>query len=91
MTAQDPSAGRIVRYVLPETHHRVGEVRPAIVIRAWNGLDDPSNPGMSNLQIFLDGPNDLASGGIGGPTEWVGSVLYSEEPKPGTWHWPPRG
>lgn len=70
--------GRIVRYVLPG-----GRARPAII----TGLT--SVEGVVNLQVFLDGVHD----GVNNPadlTEWHGLVAHSDEPKPGTWHWPPR-
>lgn len=84
------SVGRIVNYVLPKDHPRAGEVRPAIVVRVWNQVGALANAGMSNLQVFLDGRNDDPAAAVNGPTKWVGSVLYSEAPEPGTWHWPPR-
>lgn len=71
--------GRIVHFVLPDGRSE-GQHRPAIVVRVWD-------PGSSTvqLQVFTDGSNDdLAN------VEWRTSVSYSEEHKPGTWHWPER-
>jgi hypothetical protein len=84
---QEPSPGRIVHYVLPEEHRNAGEIRPAIIVRVFNSLGHPSNPGMANLQVFLDGPNDEPD-----VVPWVGSANFApaEERRPGTWHWPPR-
>lgn len=75
--------GRIVHYVLPETSPRAGEIRPAIIVRVHTGLDHLLSPGMCNLMICTDGPNDDFLPGI-----WAGSVLYSEQPQPGCWSWP---
>ena len=88
---QQPTVGRIVHYVMPESHRRAGEIRPAVVVRVWKPIDDPAHPGMSNLQVLLDGSNDGAGGPPYEATMWAGSVLHSAEPKPNTWHWPPRG
>jgi hypothetical protein len=84
--------GRIVHFVMPDGKHS-----PAMIVRVWN-----QETGMSNLQVFTDGSNSLpytpeekvlfsnfgmdlnqvAHGHI-----WMTSRSYSEEPKPGTWHW----
>lgn len=88
MQPQQPSIGRVVHYVLPEGARR-GEVRPAVITRVLTLIDAPSNPGMCNLQVLLDGSNDGLDGALGG-IAWKGSVLYSEAPVAGTWHWPPR-
>lgn len=91
MQPQQPSIGRIVHYVLPEGPRR-GEIRPAVIVRVFTGVDAPINPGMCNLQVLLDGGNDGLEGGLGGVV-WKGSVLHSaatEAPVAGTWHWPPR-
>jgi hypothetical protein len=83
--------GRIVHYVMPNGQHR-----PAIVVKVWN-----SN-GMANLQVFTDGPNDLpftleekeqfsnfgmVLADVHHGHVWKTSILFSEEPKLGTWHW----
>ncbi|MDD5367462.1 MAG: hypothetical protein PHQ40_00390 [Anaerolineaceae bacterium] len=83
--------GRKVHYVMPNGKHC-----PAEVVRVWG------ENGCSNLQVITDGPNDAPYGpteenlfanfGIS-PAEvkhghfWRTSVMFSEEPKPGTWHW----
>lgn len=86
-SVQDPSLGRIVHYVMLN-----GEIRPAIIVRVWQPIAHPSCPGMSNLQVYLDGQNDVQAIAVSGPpaTMWQGSVFYSADMRPGTWHWPPR-
>lgn len=81
------SQGRIVRYVLsktdlPESHrHLVGATIPAIVVNDWLSLG--RDDGYSNLVGFTDGAN------MGLPlTVHLTSRVFSEDPKPGTWHWP---
>lgn len=69
--------GRIVHYVLDDQ----GTVRPAIIVRIWD-----QETGNCNLQVFTDGTNDQT----GSSLVWRTSILYSEEPKAGTWHWPPK-
>jgi len=69
--------GRIVHYVMPS-----GEHRPAIIVRAGDSED-----GCANLVVFLDGTNDLETGGEPRLTEWQTSVLQAEEALAGTWHW----
>jgi hypothetical protein len=74
---QNPSVGRIVRYVLPykELSESKG-IRAAIITRVFNrGV---------NLQLFLDGPDDAEY------APFVAMVQHSHEHKSGTWHWPPR-
>ena len=80
--------GRIVHYVLPDGPH-AGEHRPAIVVKVWrlnnaDGTQRPPDNGYSNLIVFVDGTNDYLdySGAV-----WATSVVYSEDPKPRTWHW----
>jgi hypothetical protein len=85
--------GRIVHYVMPSHEHR-----PAIVVHVWKvGSPEgvPTNNGMINLTVFVDGLNDVK------PQAEVNfspknnetllmrctSVLYSEDPQPFTWHW----
>lgn len=79
---QNPSIGRIVRYVLPIHWRCGGEVRAAIITRAHTPCSAEIHPGMSNLSIVPDGSNDLGNG------TWVGSVMYDPAGQPGTWHWP---
>lgn len=82
--------GRIVHFVLDS-----GEHRPAIVLRVWRMADGtPPENGCCNLTVFRDWSNDNIPGnfvnattGQGTALQWSTSVLYSEEPKPGTWHW----
>jgi hypothetical protein len=74
--------GRIVHYVMPNGDHR-----PAIVVRVWRGPCGEES-GCSNLQVFTDGRND--GPGFESGVHWATSVAYSDEPKPGTWHWPER-
>ena len=52
-----------------------GDIVPAIVVKPQHNSRQSTFDG----QAFLDG-NDVL---------WLTSVPYSEEPKPGTWHWPP--
>lgn len=93
------SVGRIVHFTLS-----TGEVRPALVVRSWDG-NASYPPGVVNVQVFLDGRNDSVHKGadlspfgtvsaheceIG--LAWRTSVHPSESgnPEPGRWHWPPR-
>lgn len=81
--------GRVVHYVLPDMEDYqkcgvVGEHRPAIVVRNWHV---PGYDGMVNLQVFIDGSNDIGLDGHHTATKWATSVHYSEEKEPGTWHW----
>ena len=85
--------GRIVHYVFPEGARNAGEVRAAMLVRVWQPKLDGPYPGMSNLVVFLDGPNDRSNpnGTWAGETVlWVGSAHYDESGAPGTWHWLPR-
>ncbi len=80
------TVGRIVHFVMPDGDHR-----PAIVVRTWGG-------DCVQLQVFLDGTNDLTPAENGGISReiaerglmWATSVPYSEQPQPRTWHWPER-
>jgi hypothetical protein len=67
--------GRIVLYVIKE-----GEYRPAFVVKVWS-----RTVGTSNLQVFVDGTNDGFPSGEN--VVWRTSVVYSEDKRPGTWHW----
>lgn len=67
-------------YVIP-AGERAGEHRPAIIVRVINKLD-----GQVNLQVFTDGPNDTEDA-YGKDVTWMGTVDFSEDPKPRTWHW----
>jgi hypothetical protein len=91
---QDLTEGRIVHFVMP-----LGEHRPAIVTKVW---DHTGETGCANLSVFTDYANDAIytegekqvykNAGIDKEAVahghfWATSRLYSEEPKPGTWHW----
>lgn len=82
--AQKISVGRIVHFVNEHGSHR-----PAIAVQVWD-----KQTGCSNLQVFVDGSNDakenLTREQLDRGLVWATSVLYSEEPKPRTWHWPER-
>lgn len=71
--------GRMVHYVLPNGHRFAGEHRPAVIVKVWD-----HGHGTSNLQVFTDGRND-DDYELNGLT-WATSIMYSEEPKPSTWH-----
>jgi len=81
-TPISPTVGRIVRYVLPHDSARAGEARAGVITRVWNPMTAAIRPGMSNLRLMLDGPNDFQE------PEWRGSVEYDPNGRPGTWHWP---
>lgn len=77
------AVGRIVHYVMEDGLHK-GEVRPAIIVKVWDG----SQNGCCQLQVFTDGTNDgerYASG-----VTWKTSRVYDADGGPGTWHWPVR-
>jgi hypothetical protein len=78
--------GMIVLYVLgadgPGAARR-GEIRPAMVVRVWEGQEPP----LVQLQVFLDGTNDDPIDGQA--LSWRTSVRYSAAHEVGTWHWPP--
>lgn len=88
------SEGRIVHFVLSKNI-----CRPAIIVNAWDGKLEG---GMVNLQIFMDGANDLEiiERLVGtttipenlnfGIVLWKTSVKYSESKETSTWHWPER-
>lgn len=81
------SPGRVVHYVLSSTdldekhQHNVGQHRPATIVAVWSKTN-----GCSNLVVLVDGTND----GIAGCVLWATSREFSDEMKPGTWHWPER-
>lgn len=87
MAIQGFTEGRVVHYVLPN-----GEHRPAIIVRAWN--KEHSENGCANLQVLLDGTNDLYSNSnllnredVDRGVKWITSALMDEAKIPGTWHW----
>ena len=93
---RDPLAGlgigRIVHYVFQDGTHR-----PAMVVHQWcPDATSIAGRGCIQLQVFLDGTNDIRTGratpeeGARGMA-WRTSVNFSEDAKPGTWHWPERG
>lgn len=94
METKKASIGRIVNVVLDSSiagirPHAVGAIRPAIVVRTWGENGGPSES--VNLQVFLDGSNDLAHQAPGVAVQvWLTSVHYSAEPKLRSWHWPAR-
>lgn len=82
-----PTIGRIVFYVMSELDSAgvAGIViRPAMVVNT-RATDLVEGGSKVNLQVFHDGENDGLCG-----TLWVAGIPYSREPKPRTWHWPPR-
>lgn len=70
------SIGRIVNYVLPDTHQRAGEVVPALIVRVWNSE-------CVQLKLFLDEVNDPEQE----PT-FASSAVYGSPDEKGAWHWP---
>lgn len=90
---QRASVGRTVHYRLAGTGTG-GEpdvtARPATIVH--------DNGGSVNLQVLLDGTNDalpqygrhVSEAEARRGLAWRTSVVYSEEPKPNTWGWPPR-
>jgi hypothetical protein len=96
MSAPTPTVGRIV--LVPIQTSRPGpdgrmpgpvEIRPAIVVRVFDGTCDQST-GMPliNVRVFTDGAND--GQGMNTSAEWATSLHYSQDDhRPGTWHWMP--
>lgn len=81
--------GRVVHYTLSDldldsSHkHLKGKVRPAIVVNDWGANGKPGQA--IQLQVFTDSTND------GLPAVyWKTSVMGSETPEEGRWHWPQR-
>jgi hypothetical protein len=79
--------GDMVQYVMPSEKK---DIRPAVVVRIWNGETGPVN-----LQVFTDGHNDGPEGNVLWKTSIVYAkpVLMQEEGKPdwvayqpNTWH-----
>ncbi len=73
--------GRMVHYVIPIDQKNGGQHRAATICRVWD-----TTSGLCNLHVFWDGNNDNADDR--GP--WLGSIYYSAERKPNTWHWMER-
>lgn len=95
--------GRVVHFVLPDVQDRMkpGEHRAANVVRVWRNGTEPT--GCVNLQVLLDGTNDLGAmvmqlGSTGAASQacergtyWATSVTYDPTgSRPYTWHWPER-
>lgn len=95
---ENPSVGRVVHYVLPEQSAYAGQHRAATIVQVWQPLDSESAtaaPGMSNLSVAKAQAGDFDGVQVGAIAEsdthiLLGSILFSEEPRPGTWHWPER-
>lgn len=94
--------GRMVHYVMPDGKHRPATVVQVWRVTQEGNIRIPPENGCSNLQVFTDGPNDvpwtdeekkkfanssLDENEVKHGLVWATSVLYSEEPKPHTWHW----
>jgi hypothetical protein len=69
-----------------------GRACPAMVVRDFG--PHPEGHGL-NLQVFLDGSNDVSPGPHGATPDvaarglmWRTSVPYSATKEAGTWHWP---
>lgn len=85
-----PTPGRIVMVRLPVMPGTLkigaeGQVRPAIVTRAIS-------PTQANVQVFLDGSNDMVAPHLHEGTLWLGTVDYAPPGfnVPRSWHWPER-
>lgn len=74
--------GRIVHFVLDN-----GEHRPAIVVKVWRVNDQPPSNGCCNLQVFTVSDTEKKYNDVLPPVMWKTSVVFTEEPTPGTWHW----
>jgi hypothetical protein len=94
--------GRMVHYVMPDGKHRPAVVVKVWRVTGEGGIQDPPVSGCSNLQVFTDGPNDLpytaeekksyensslSLEDVRKGMVWATSIMFSEEPKPHTWHW----
>lgn len=99
--------GRTVHYVMDQKNADETEYkhRSAIVVEVWGeGKLPPDGNGCVNLQVAIDGSNDIGrSYHLKGtryltnhvrdvePFMWVTSATYDEETKkPGSWHFPER-
>ena len=82
---RDAQVGEAVLYVLPANHPRVGEVRPAVIVRPFPRSGEIQ---LCNLIYFLDGTNDGVFPG-GELVRWAPSSHADQETKaPGTFHYP---
>lgn len=66
--------GRMVHYVIQESLSDHLLHRAAVITHVW------SDNGTVNLHVFKDGS-------FPGIQETPTSVMFSQEPKPNTWHW----
>lgn len=73
-------AGRFVNFVLDEGPN-VGEVRPALVMRAWNGETGE----MLNLLVFTDTDQEGRHNDRVGPILWRTSVPNGNKDLVGSW------
>lgn len=77
-----PSLGRIVHVQV-----RPHVWRPGII------TGGPFGDGLINVQVFLDGPNDVRGDGAQGDMQWFGSLPHEDAWPPAegpVWRWPPR-
>lgn len=74
--AQQASEGRIVLYVPEEGSPEANNYATVVPAVICRVWENE----MVNLRVFADGPD----------VTWKGSVNFSEEKLPRTWHWPPR-
>lgn len=106
MKIQAPTVGRIVLVPIqtyrssqdtPMAPYRI-EVRPAIVVRVFEGTKDDSGLPLINVRIFTDGCNDSPiNDGLSRTTEWRTSLSHRQvtenevegDLRIGTWHWMP--
>ncbi len=80
---QKPSIGRIVHYQAhgsPDGTHK-SEPRPAIITRVGLEQDSETGAGVNTVDLTVFNPTGLF---------FNVNCKYSEEPKGGTWRWPPR-
>lgn len=70
--------GRVVHYVIPLEQKNGGQHRAATICRVWD-----TTTGLVNLNVSWDGNNDNADD----RGTWLGSIYYSEDKAPNTWHW----
>ena len=80
-----PTIGRIVHFVQKNpVGYGEGVVHlPAIIVAVWGEA-------CVNLQVFTAGTN--SDSGETNRVKWTTSVTLdeTEDPQPGTWHWPER-
>jgi hypothetical protein len=77
-------SGDVVAYVL-SGGPLDGQIRAAVVsVVHVPAIDHPDYPGACNVDVVLEGEEDDVYGAH------YGSVLYDEQHRPNTWHWPRR-